>query len=128
MLIPIVGTQNVTTMGWTNTHDTKVYPLFLITLAAFFTFAAILYALYYEHMFEGDVTRQDVTSTKEVTADSSGRLAMPRTAMATFDASDPVHLVVASAAPQLAPETQTGRAEAYWNRYEENVMSLQLDK
>lgn len=128
MLIPIVGTQNVTTVGWSTSHSTKAYPLFLITLAAFITFATIGYAVYCEHISEGGEARVDEISAKEMAVDSSGRLVMPRTAMGAFDASDPVHLVVASAAPRLAPESQAERTESYWKQYQENVISLRLDK
>ena len=127
MLIPMIGTQNVTTLGWYNGDDTNVYPLFLITLGACITFVAIVYALYYEHISEGQKTRQYAILPKQVAIDDSGRLTMPHTAMGTFDASDPVHLVVASAGPRLAPGLQAGRARTYWDRYEENVVSLQLD-
>ena len=71
---------------------------------------------------------QHAMSTKDMFAGASGRLAMPRVATATFDASDPVHLVVASAAPRLFPGSQAGRAESYWDGYEENIMHLQLDR
>lgn len=125
MLVPIVGTQDILTIGWTNSNRTKVYPLFMITLAGLITFATIAYALYNEHISEGGEARVDEAFAKEMGADTPGGLVMPRTAMATFDASEPIHLIVASASPRLAPGSHAGN---YWDQYGQNVVSLQLDK
>lgn len=134
MHIPMVGTQNITTMGWTF-NKIRVYALFPITFTAVMTFAAIAYALYYAHLSEQEEKRQEVITTVNGTGSvpplhdgHSGYLVVPRTAIATFDASDPMHLVVAAAARRLVPGSQTGHVTRYWERYEDIVVYFQLDR
>lgn len=128
MRTPMVGTQNITTMGWT-LGKTRVYALLPITLAALVTFATIAYALYHAHVSENGEKRRDVASMENVPHDSrSGCLVVPRTAIARFDPSDPIHLIVASAARQLVPEQQNGHGGRHLERYEDVAVFFQSDR
>ncbi|KAF8549341.1 hypothetical protein OG21DRAFT_608473 [Imleria badia] len=126
MKIPMNGTQIITTMGWSFHSRTWVYALVPITLTAVMTFAAIIFALYHIRRTEKREERLESKPVENgVPRDSQlGRLVVPHTEAGTFDASDPVHLLVASAARQVAPGSH---GKGYWEQYNENVVIFQLN-
>ena len=126
MRIPMNGTQNITTMGWSFHNRTRVYALVPITITAVMTFAAIIFALHHIQRTERQEERRDSKSMENGAPGDSqlGRLVVPHTAIGTFDASDPVHLV-ASAARQLVPGS---RGSGYWEQYDENVIIFHLER
>lgn len=157
MRIPMVGMQNVTTMGWTF-DKVRIYALFPITFTAVITIVVILYALYHVHLSErGGKLGGGVVQTPGVGTEtgnhsgngngpppqghwrddyydghSRGYVVVPRTAIATFDASNPVHLIVAAAARRLVPEpgsqTTAHVGRRYWERYEDIVVYFDLNR
>ena len=123
-------------MGWSfNNNRTGVYALVPITLTAAMTFGAIAFALYHLRLSETSSSQSGLdsestpTSTDDVvlTDGQLGRLVVPHKAIETFDASDPIHLIVASAARRLVPGPQTARRTRYWEQHEESRVVFQLE-
>ncbi|KAH0838818.1 hypothetical protein J3R83DRAFT_7222 [Lanmaoa asiatica] len=125
----MAGTQNITTMGWTFNSRMRMYALVPITLAAAMTFAAILFALYHVHQSERREAKRGSNRTESIPYDGQlGRLVVPHTAIKTFDASDPIHLIVASAARRLVPGPQGAPRRRYWEQHEDSMVFFQLER
>lgn len=130
MRTPISGTQNISTMGWSFDNGARAYSLIPITMAAAMTFGAISFALYHRHVhrFERREGRQDSRFPENIPYDGQlGCLVVPHTAVRTFDASDPVHLIVASAAQRLDPGPRVARGGRYWEQHEEAKVHFRLE-
>ena len=132
MQISIRGTQTISTMGWSfDDNKTRVYALVPITLTAVMTFAALLFALYYLRLSETSKGgRHSIPTDSDEVAlpdDQLGRLVVPYKAIKTFDASDPIHLIVASAERRLVRGPQTARRTRYWDQHDESRVGFQLE-
>lgn len=129
MQIPISGTQTITTMGWAFNNRGRDYALVPITLAAFVTFGAIAFAFYHVDQAEKRESRQGSRSTGNSAYDGQLRsLVVPHTAIRSFDASDPIHLIVASAAQRLDPGPYAVNGRRYWEQHEEARVFFQLEQ
>ncbi|KIJ65842.1 hypothetical protein HYDPIDRAFT_27070 [Hydnomerulius pinastri MD-312] len=116
MLVSMQGAQVVTTIGWTPVDYTYLFALVPITLTAFFTYIALLRALWlrvwYASKHEHDEFQRgkDEADIKSETNDSSD-----------FDVTDPIHIIVASGAEGLTPAP----SGSHWEKYDASNMRLE---
>ncbi|KAF9218267.1 hypothetical protein BS17DRAFT_823283 [Gyrodon lividus] len=114
MLASVQGTQMITTMGWTAVKPTYLYTLIPVTLTAFLTYIAIFICL--RHALEPE--RDDVEGIKSGT-DANGEPPVDNT---EFDITNPIHLVIASAAEKLKPGSDQSD---HWQKYEASNVRLE---
>ncbi|KIJ58953.1 hypothetical protein HYDPIDRAFT_44239 [Hydnomerulius pinastri MD-312] len=129
MLVGMSGTQNVTTVGWTVTwQPTYLYTLFPVTSTAFLAIGAFIYNCIDRKKHAKEVQNHDTSDKTDVESGvRASDLNERRVASADFDATDPIHLVVASAEPgQLSPGSAP--AAGFWEKYETSEVLLQEAK